>query len=252
MNTHHYLNRIGMSLGAETSPDLDLLRELQRTHLLTVPFESLDIARGKPIVLDPPSLYAKVVERERGGFCYELNSLFGWLLRQLGYDVRIVEGQVRDSDGSFGPPFDHMALLVNLDRQYLVDVGFGDFCRQPLPMSGEPRSDQSGTYKITPSENPSHYFAMEMADNNEWIPTYRFTTSERELADFVEMCEYQQSSPESVFTGRTVCMIATHTGRATLSDDTLIITEHEQKRTEQIDSQQKREQVLADVFDVSF
>lgn len=251
MDTRRYLTRIGMPLDLDRSPDpdLDFLRELQRSHLLTVPFESLDIVRGVPIILDFQSLYAKVIERERGGFCYELNSLFGWLLRQLGYDVRLVEGQVRN-DGTFGPPFDHMALLVDLDRQYLVDVGFGDFCRSPLPMSGESRSDVSGTYKVAPAEDTDHYFAEKLTDV-EWTPTYRFTTAERDLSDFTEMCEYQQTSPESGFTGRTVCSIATDTGRVTLSDDTLTVTEHEEKRTETIDSQRKRERVLDDVFGIT-
>lgn len=249
MNINHYLSRIGVEEYADTPRDFDLLRELQRAHLLTVPFETLDIARGEPITLDLPSLYAKVIDRERGGFCYELNALFGWLLRQLGYDVRIIEGQVRDSSGEFGSSFDHMALIVTLDRQYLVDVGFGDFSREPLPMSGDSRSDVGGIYKLTSGEN-GHYFAMEMEDNGEWIPTYRFTTTERELTDFIGMCEYQQSSPESAFTGRTICTIATKTGRITLSNDKLILTENGGKKTETIDSQRERERVLGDVFGI--
>lgn len=249
MDVQRYLTRIGVSLDPDTPRDLDLLGELQRSHLLSVPFETLDIARGEPIVLDRPSLYTKVIERERGGFCYELNSLFGWLLRQLGYNVCLIEGQVH-SDGSFGRPFDHMALLVDLDKQYLVDVGFGDFCRGPLPMSGESRSDVSGTYKVAPAEDTNQYFTMELADG-EWVPTYRFTTLERELPDFSEMCEYQQTAPESGFTGRTVCTIATNTGRVTLSDDTLTVTENNQKRTERIDSKRERERVLSDNFGIS-
>lgn len=249
-STRRYLSRIGASLDSGLSPDFELLQELQRSHLLSVPFETLDIAHDEPIVLDRSSLYTKIVERERGGFCYELNSLFGWLLRRLGYDVRIIEGQVRHNDGTFGPPFDHMALLVHLDRRYLVDVGFGDFCRVPLPMSGDPRSETGGTYKIAPADGTDHYVAMQLADD-EWTPAYRFTTGERELADFSEMCEYQQSSPESPFTGRIGCTIATSTGRVTLSDDTLTVTENGQKRTEHIDSEGERERVLCERFGIS-
>lgn len=257
MDAQRYLTRIGVSLDPDTPRDLDLLGELQRSHLLSVPFETLDIARGEPIILDQ-SLYTKVVERERGGFCYELNSMFGWLLRQLGYDVRMIEGRVRHDDGNFGPPFDHMALLVDLDQRYLVDVGFGDFCREPLPLSGDPRSETSGTYKIAPAEGTDLRVTMELADDDddnddrEWVPAYRFTTVERELTDFSEMCDYQQTAPESPFTGRTVCTIATRTGRVTLSDDTLTVTENGAKRTEQIDSKRERERVLSDSFGISF
>jgi N-hydroxyarylamine O-acetyltransferase len=31
--------------------------------------------------------YAKVVERRRGGWCYELNCVMGWALREIGFDV---------------------------------------------------------------------------------------------------------------------------------------------------------------------
>lgn len=250
MDPHRYLDRIGVSLDPETPRDLDLLQELQRAHLHTVPFETLDIARNEPIVLDLPSLYAKIIDRERGGFCYELNSLFGWLLRQLGYDVRIVEGRVRDDTEAFGPPFDHMALLVDLERRYLVDVGFGDFCRRPLPMAGDSRSDASGTYRIAPADDPDHYFTQEQTDSG-WTPSYRFTTEERVLADFIEMCEYQQTAEESAFVGRTVCTIATSSGRVTLSDDTLIVTENDRKRSETISSQQERARVLDERFGIS-
>lgn len=251
MNTAQYLTRIGVSLDLDISHNFVLLQKLQRSHLLSVPFETFDIAHNEPIILDRPSFYTKIVERERGGFCYELNSLFGWLLRQLGYDVCLIEGQVRHENGNFGPPFDHMALLVDLDQQYLVDVGYGGFCRVPLPMAGDPRSGPDGTYKITPADGTNHYFALHLTDEEEWMPTYRFTTVERKLTDFREMCEYQQTSPESPFTGRTVCTIATSTGRVTLSDDTLTVTENGQKRTEQISSKHERARILSDNFGIS-
>lgn len=48
----------------------------------------------------------------------------------------MISGRVRRQDGTFGPEFDHMALLVSLDQEYVVDVGFGDSVRSPLPLSG--------------------------------------------------------------------------------------------------------------------
>ena len=63
-------------------------------HLVTVPFENLDVYHRRGVSTDVVASYAKVVEARRGGWCFELNGLFGWLLGRLGYDVDRVSCQV--------------------------------------------------------------------------------------------------------------------------------------------------------------
>src|SRR5829696_1058975 len=70
MNSAEYLNRIGFS-SPHPSPDLATLKSLQRSHMLAVPFENLDIHWQRPITLDINNFYAKIVAGRRGGFCYE-------------------------------------------------------------------------------------------------------------------------------------------------------------------------------------
>jgi N-hydroxyarylamine O-acetyltransferase len=74
MNVPAYLGRIGYN--GSLAPSIGVLRELHRAHLFSVPFENLDIHLGRPIVLDEARFFQKIVERRRGGFCYELNGLF--------------------------------------------------------------------------------------------------------------------------------------------------------------------------------
>ena len=125
MNLNSYLQRIKIS--QLEKPNLSLLLKVQEQHLLTVPFENLDIHQGKKIVLEENRIYEKIVVNERGGFCYELNGLFCWLLRSLDFSVSMVSSQVYQlAEDRFTPEFDHMVLLVNLDKAHLVDVGFGD------------------------------------------------------------------------------------------------------------------------------
>ncbi|MEZ4718776.1 MAG: arylamine N-acetyltransferase [Caldilineaceae bacterium] len=62
--------------------------------------ESLSIGWGEQIELDEAWLLDKIVGRRRGGFCYELNGAFAWLLRQLGFHVDMLEAQVWSADGS--------------------------------------------------------------------------------------------------------------------------------------------------------
>jgi len=67
---------------------------LHEAHLLAVPFENLDIVLGRAIVLDEASLWTKIVDHHRGGFCYELNGLFALLLRALGFQVDLLSAAV--------------------------------------------------------------------------------------------------------------------------------------------------------------
>src|SRR5262245_7292536 len=83
------------------------LRALHIAHLYTVPFENLDIHIGRPIVLDQRSFFRKMVEERRGGFCYELNGLFAWLLREMGFEVTLLAASVAGETGGFSPEFDH-------------------------------------------------------------------------------------------------------------------------------------------------
>src|SRR4029079_18755156 len=110
-------------------PSAATLRELQLAHVQSVPFENLSIHSNEPIVLEDEALFEKVVERRRGGFCYELNGLFAALLRALGFKVEMVSAGVATADGGFSPDFSHMTLLVELDQRWLVDVAFGDSFR---------------------------------------------------------------------------------------------------------------------------
>src|SRR5882724_471677 len=129
MNVSAYLHRIGYS-GPHT-PTLGTLRQIHRAHLETVPFENLDISLGLPIVLDQDAFVHKIVEENRGGFCYELNGALAALLREMGFRVTLLSARAPKKDGSPGPEFDHLTLRVDLDQPWLVDVGFGECFLEP-------------------------------------------------------------------------------------------------------------------------
>jgi N-hydroxyarylamine O-acetyltransferase len=222
MDVIPYLARLGVQRADEAN--LDFLTTLQRQHLTHIPFENLDIRRRVRIVLALERLYEKIVLRQRGGFCYELNGLFCWLLQQLGFAVRMVSAQVRNAQGIYGPEYDHMALLVDLDRTYLVDVGFGRAVRTPLVLPDGSAADIDGAYRIHPLSTTYDSYAIQKQDKAGWTDLYRFTTQAQCLEAFTGMCQYHQTSPNSPFTQRSVCSIATATGRITLTDKHLITT----------------------------
>src|SRR5260370_11127318 len=124
-----YLRRIGYA--GPVTRTLETLRSIHRAHLETVPFENLDISLARPIVLDLERFVQKIVEENRGGFCYELNGAFAALLRKMGYRVTLLSARGARKDGSAGPEFDHLALRVDLDQSWLADVGLGNVSWSP-------------------------------------------------------------------------------------------------------------------------
>lgn len=181
-----------------------------------MPFENLSIHLGEPIALDAEALLDKIVRRRRGGFCYELNGAFAALLTALGYRVTLLAARVYGADGGLGPPFDHLALRVDLDEPWLVDVGFGSFSDEPLRL--DPRTEQpdpAGVFVI--AETP----AGDLDVARDGALQYRIEPRPRALADFAAMCWRQQTSPESHFTRSLVCSLPTAAGRVTLSGRTL-------------------------------
>ncbi|MEU3462018.1 arylamine N-acetyltransferase [Streptomyces sp. NPDC006733] len=222
-----YLARIGAARPA--APDAAALRELQLRHLLAVPFENLSIHLDEEIGLTEEALLAKVVGAGRGGFCYELNGLFGALLARLGYPVTLLAGRVFGDDGVPGPPFDHLAVRVEASGPWLVDVGFGRFAHHPLRLdSRADQEDPGGVFRVVDAPDGD----LDVLKDGE--PEYRLEQRPRGLADFAPTCWWQSTSPASHFTRSPVCSRLTPAGRITLSGDSLISTEDGERQEREV------------------
>ncbi|PWK79416.1 N-hydroxyarylamine O-acetyltransferase [Lentzea atacamensis] len=214
-----YLQRIGASRSSS-------LTELHERHLLSVPFENLDTHMDTRIVLEVPWLYDKIVVQRRGGFCYELNGMFAELLRHLGYSVELLAARVFNGE-TFGPPFDHLALLV--DDAWLVDVGFGAFTLHPLSWaSREDQKDPFGVFRLVDVGDD-----VEVRRDGE--PCYRLERRPRQLAEFVPTCWWQQTAPESHFRRGPMASLALPDGRITVTGDKLVVTEGDRKTSTDVE-----------------
>ncbi|MGH9899099.1 MAG: arylamine N-acetyltransferase family protein [Pyrinomonadaceae bacterium] len=248
MNISAYLRRINYQ--GSLAPTAQTLRELHVAHLLSVPFENLNIHAGQPVVLGDDALFAKIVEHRRGGFCYELNGLFAALLRALGFDVMMLSAGVAKVEGGFGPDFDHMTLMVTLEQRWLVDVGFGDSFLEPLLLDERGEQVQGRrAYKIVPDGDL--LILMQRDKGDEWKAQYRFTLQSYKYADYAEMCRYHQTSPKSPFTRGRVCSRATEEGRVTLGEMRFITTSRSGERQERtLTSQEEYVAMLHEHFGV--
>jgi N-hydroxyarylamine O-acetyltransferase len=216
-----YLARIGLESRPEADPAG--LRALQVAHLHTVPFENLDILAGRPISLDVADIEAKVVGAHRGGFCYELNGLFAQLLAALGFRVSLLAAEVRSPEtGEWGPPFDHLVLRVDLADPWLVDVGFGDGCPEPLPLrdGAEVRDGSDRIFRLT-GDGSGWLLSMQEPGIDTPVGSYRFTEAAHALADYAATCRFQETE-SALFTGHRIAEMLTSDGRMTLFDNRLV------------------------------
>jgi N-hydroxyarylamine O-acetyltransferase len=247
LNLSAYLDRIGYYGPAK--PTAEVLRHIHRSHLFTAPFENLDIALGHKIICDENAFIQKIVERRRGGFCYELNGAFAALLRALGFQVTLLSACVARDDGTYSPEFDHLALGVDLDEPWLADVGFGDLFLEPLRLQpGLVQEQDRQKFRIVKEGN---VLILERSGLEEkWKREYSFTLTPHSLEDFAAMCHYHQTSPESSFTRKSVCTIATVSGRVTLADQKLIFTRDGIKEEKPLLSEAERHAALKEYFGI--
>jgi N-hydroxyarylamine O-acetyltransferase len=244
MDIEAYLRRIDYR-GA-LDPTIDTLRALHRAHVQAVPFENLDIPRGKRITLDEGLQFDKIVNRHRGGFCFELNGLFSALLRQLGFKVQRLSSRMGNGNGDFGLEFGYMSLMVQLEERWLADV-CGSFIE---PLRIDDRSEQvqeRGRYRI---DDEGEYLKYFMLDGDGWVGKYLFRLQPYALADFVELCNYTQTSPDSWFTQRQMCTRATPEGRVTLQNMSLFITHNGTRREQLLHNELEFHSTLQEYFGI--
>jgi N-hydroxyarylamine O-acetyltransferase len=248
MDVQAYLARINYT--GPSLPTLATLSAIHHAHMLTVPFENLDISMGRKIVLDQDALLRKIVEQRRGGFCYEMNGAFAALLRELGFAVTLLSARVSRESGGEGPEFDHLALRIDLpeDESWLADVGFGDSFLKPLRLKTEiEHTDPAGVFRVVRLDQR---WQMEKLYPSAWRQQYSFTLQPRQLSDFAGMCHYHQTSPETSFTQNTICTRATPEGRITLSGLKLIQTQHGRREERLLTSEDQRVAVLREHFGI--
>ncbi|MFD6618774.1 arylamine N-acetyltransferase [Streptomyces albidoflavus] len=211
-----YLQRIGAARPERA--DLDTLARLQDRHLRAVPFETIDFNLKVPIKMGE-DVVEKIVNRRRGGGCYELNTAFAVLLRDLGYKVALLPGRTlhNGKEALLGVHGGHMMLRVDIEEEsWLVDVGFRWASRRPLLLADRTvQKDENGEYLIQDAEH------TDVVIVHDGVPRIRLETRERKVDDFGPTLWWFSTAPESPVTGSVWASLVTDDGRVSLLDRTL-------------------------------
>ncbi len=205
MQLQAYLDRIQYS--GDLTPNLTTLNALQRAHLLNIPYENLDIHRDCPLTTDIKQIYEKIINQNRGGWCFEMNGLLSWALREVGFKVTLMSSFVgRDKVQETGAG-DHLILRVDLDQPYLADVGFGNGFLKPLPLAEGTYQQGFLTYRLSKQDGRWWF-----TNHRYGGPGFDFNLEPYQLSDFAGQSTRLQTSPESGFVKTTVCMRFTPDG----------------------------------------
>ena len=193
-----YLKKIGCM--GNTEVNLHNLKNLHYRHLLHIPYENLDPMNGVPLSLDAKDLFQKIIVNQRGGYCFELQGLFYYLLKSLGYQVTQYAGRFMDEPGHIQMRR-HRILVVELDgKRYVCDVGVrSESPRYPLELKENMiQNDGICSYRY---ERDAFFgwVLMQQAKGKHWKTLLGFTEEPQIDDDYIMPSFYCEQHPDSTF-----------------------------------------------------
>jgi N-hydroxyarylamine O-acetyltransferase len=199
----------------------------------------VQLRERRPFTMD--AAFEKIVEGVRGGWCYEMNGLFVWVLRELGFKCSLLAAAVGREQHGDASLMNHMAILVHLDRPFLADVGFGTGCLNPVPL-------EVGTY------NDGRFNFSLTLDGQWWrfhppnAQSYDFTVTPREYSAFEHKARMLATTAESFFVQNLIVAKLTEDGLVTLKNAQY----RAQSATEILEETAPSEEELARILDEEF
>ena len=245
-NLDAYLARIDYS--GPVAVDVATLTAIHRRHLLSVTYENIDVQLGVPLDTDPVEAFDKIVNRRRGGWCYEMNGVLGWALTEIGFEITAVAGGVARAmigDAALG---NHLVLLADLDSRWVVDAGFGDGFLEPLPLREHRFTDRGFNFRL--EKRTDGYWRLH---NHQFgaVASFDFHEAPADPDLFARQCQSLQTAPNSPFVRALVCQrFHEHGYEIQLGRIAKSITPSEEKR-ETIDSFDQFVARLENVFDIN-
>jgi N-hydroxyarylamine O-acetyltransferase len=256
-----YLRRIGYN--GSRAPTFETLQGIHLAHTHSIAFENLDPFLSRPVKLDLEFLQQKLVRSGRGGWCYEQNTLFRYVLGALGFRVIGLSARVMWNDVGWGmSPRTHMLLLVHTDgvdaiNKYVVDVGFGGMTpTTPLQLiCGVEQPTTHETFRLvaatTAAASTATDFILQARIKDSWKSLYCFDLQEQLQSDYEMMSWYRSHHPSSQFLNKLIVAKPVPEGRYTLFNTVLTIHSREghTKRRTLINATELRN-VLQDIFKI--
>lgn len=247
---NQYFKRISYDGGRE--PNFDNLTILLKQHLTHIPYENLDLLNNRPLSLSPGDLFCKMICNKRGGFCFELQGLFYYLLKSLGYSVTQYAGRFMVTPGIIQMRR-HRVLVVDLDdRRYVVDVGVrSESPRRPLELvPGLIQEDGISKYKYC--KDPFYgWVLMQQETGKGWKTILGFTEEVQIDDDYIMPAFYCEKHPESAFNKFMKISIFTNDSSLTIVGNTYkVYKDAKVVYRQELETNEEARKVLSEIFGI--
>jgi arylamine N-acetyltransferase len=229
-----YLARLG--LAAPPPPTSAGLVALQSAHRQAITFENVDVLLHRPILIDSDAVFAKLVERARGGYCFEQNRLYADMLEAMGLPTRPLLGRPRlgMTEDTIGPRT-HVLLLAELEGQpWILDAGFGGSFVPPLPLAdgAQAETPDGARHRLRHVGRPDAEWMLYRAgpqastdgrarDHGDWQAQYSFDLAPVMPMDLEQANHWTATWPASRFLAAPIISRVLPTGFAALTGTTL-------------------------------
>lgn len=224
-------------------PTLQVLQDLQFRFLKYIPFENLLLhgyetnpphPDGVRVRIEPDIIEKKVLEHNRGGYCFELNQYWYLVLRELGYQVTTkMARSLRSLPTETPRSRTHLVPIVTINGvQYMTDVAFATFT--PItPIRLDTCDPQSIAYEtlrvVSPGPlYPPHHLLLQQLNSrtgieHEWVNRFAFDLEELSTYADWETANWMVSTyPTMLPVQSALVTIITPTGRCWLIDDKFV------------------------------
>lgn len=219
-NLTDYLSRIGYE--GDTRADISTLTRLMQQQLRSIPFENTEVQAERIPSMVPEDIVEKVINRRRGGYCYEVNGVFAMALSAIGFEWYFAGA--RSMLYPTRRPKTHMVLIVHLAGcDYLCDCGFGGYAlRSPMEIQEGETTQDSDRYRL---ELIDGEYVLGAMVQGEWQRLYGFALQNQEWIEFTLANYFNATSPDTVFTQKKLAIMQTPKGRKILVDNELKLIE---------------------------
>ncbi len=102
-----------------------------------------------------------MVKEPHGGLCYDLNGLLYFILKDAGFDVKLIRGTVWKN--GWARPAHMRPYFFPPGNEYIADAGFGlNLAMRPVPMSGDETVSAAGAFRVRIEETEFGTYLLEM------------------------------------------------------------------------------------------
>jgi N-hydroxyarylamine O-acetyltransferase len=250
MSNLNQLFRERIGLGNSVPVTFANLNAILEMTAAAIPFENLCTITGDLNELNDGNLMEKIILRNEGGLCYDLNGILYLFLKENGLDVQLVRGSVyvAEIDGYSPTGRTHAAIILNeKGRRFLVDTGFGgNLPLRPVPMDGTEVSSPNGDFRVKQHDSEFGDYILEMKlkyKDSDWRIGYAFDSREsvENVGDLSEMKKIITEHPQSPFNKKPLLTRVTADGSMVLTETSFTQWTENGVKREEIDSERFKE-----------